>query len=330
MASDEKTVAGVDAAARDEDDAHDVSASPPGTILINPDVLRRMPLPQPDEEGDKESRGRILVVGGSTQMPGAAVLAGVGALRAGAGKLRIATCRTVAPFVAVAVPEARVFALPETQDGGIDAGGARLIAEYAREARALLIGPGMIDEPAIARLVEGLLSRVESLPLSLRPTLILDADALNILTNEPRLLAGLGGRAVLTPHATEMSEMTGEPEEKITSDPASAAKHVADRFGAVVALKGRETLIVAPHIATVYANRAGNVGLATSGSGDVLAGLIAGLAARGADPLTAAVWGVHAHALAGERLARRVGRIGYLARELLDEIPVVLNELCNG
>lgn len=330
MARDEKTAARADARERGARervktgarDSRDLGSSLAEAILIDSEVLRRcMPLPEADEEGNKESRGRVLVVAGATQMPGAAVLAGVAALRAGAGKLQIATCRTVAPFVAAAVPEARVFALPETSSGGIDAGGAQLIAEHVREARALLIGPGMLDEPAIVRLVESLLPHVES------STLILDANALNVLNGKARLLNSLGGKAILTPHATEMSEIACESEGEIKSDPAGAVKRAADRFGAVVALKGRETLIAAPHSATIYANRAGNVGLATSGSGDVLAGLIAGLAARGADALTAAAWGVHTHALAGERLARRIGRVGYLARELLDEIPVVLSEL---
>jgi ADP-dependent NAD(P)H-hydrate dehydratase len=131
----------------------------------------------------------------------------------------------------------------------------------------------------------------------------------------------------LTPNRTELSQMTGEEIETVRRDPARAARQAADSFGACVALKGRETFIASPRAAEVYSNRAGNVGLATSGSGDVLSGLIAGLCARGAEPLQAALWGVHAHALAGERLARRVGRVGYLARELLDEIPAVLTEV---
>ncbi|MCA1616077.1 MAG: NAD(P)H-hydrate dehydratase, partial [Acidobacteria bacterium] len=101
----------------------------------------------------------------------------------------------------------------------------------------------------------------------------------------------------------------------------------ADKFGATVALKGRETFVAAPGVPEVFVNRAGNVGLATSGSGDTLAGLVAGLAARGADPVRAAVWGVHIHALAGERLARRVGPLGYLARELPGEFPAVISDL---
>jgi NAD(P)H-hydrate repair Nnr-like enzyme with NAD(P)H-hydrate dehydratase domain len=92
-------------------------------------------------------------------------------------------------------------------------------------------------------------------------------------------------------------------------------------------MKGDETLIAAPQTRTVYSNRAGNVGLATSGSGDVLAGIISGLAARGAPPLQAAVWGVYLHARAGDELAKRMGRVGYLARELLQEVPALMSLL---
>lgn len=300
------------------------SARAAGHVLkpITPALLRRLSLPRPDEGGSKEERGRVLVLAGSPEMPGAAVLAGVSALRAGAGKLQIATVERVARGVAVAVPEARVFALPQTRGGAVAAAGVEGIAEYVGAARAVLVGPGMVDEAATARLTRALLPRLGGASL-----LVLDANALNVLADEPGLLKPLGGRAVLTPHATEMSEITGEGEDSIKADPAGAARRAAEKFGAVVALKGRETFVAAPGRAEVYRNRAGNVGLATSGSGDTLAGLVAGLAARGADALLAAVWGVHTHALAGERLARRVGPLGYLARELPDEFPAVIYTL---
>ena len=296
-------------------------ARPDGPVLINPPLLRRWPLPQPKEGGGKEERGRVLVFAGSAEMPGAAVLAGVSALRAGAGKLQIATAAAVAPWVGAAVPEARVFALTETRGGAFAAAGVHAVGEHIRAARAVLVGPGMIGEKAIARLLKSLL------PYLSDATLVVDANALNALAREPRLLSRLGGRAVLTPHATEMAEITGEAEDAIKTDPAGAARRAAAKFGAVVALKGRATFVAAPGVEDVYVNRAGNVGLATSGSGDTLAGLVAGLAARGADPLRAALWGVHVHALAGERLASRAGTLGYLARELPDEFPAAMSGL---
>ncbi|MCA1614076.1 MAG: NAD(P)H-hydrate dehydratase [Acidobacteria bacterium] len=289
---------------------------------ITPARLRRWPLPRPQEGGTKEERGRVLVFAGSAEMPGAAVLAGVAALRGGAGKLQIATAASVAPLVAAAVPEARVFALPQTRGGAFADAGLRAVFGHVRDARAVLVGPGMIGEAAIARLTKAMLTHLTD-----DATLVLDANALNALAASPRLLSGLGGRAVLTPHATEMSEIMGDDEDSIKADAAGAVRRAADKFGAAVALKGRETFVTAPGVEAVYRNRAGNVGLATSGSGDTLAGLVAGLAARGADPLRAAVWGVHVHALAGERLARRHGPLGYLARELPGEFPSVMARL---
>ncbi|MCA1629542.1 MAG: NAD(P)H-hydrate dehydratase [Acidobacteria bacterium] len=292
-----------------------------GANVVTADLLRRMPLPEPDEDDDKDSRGRVLVVAGSAEMPGAAVLAGVAALRAGAGKVRVAAPADAAQTIAAGLPEARVYALPLGETGTWDLRAGVIISDLAREARAVLVGPGLLDDPVLLENLIELLREIKE------PTLVIDAVLLKKYSGLSEEARPANGRVVLTPNRTELSEMTGEKIEAIRRDPARAARQAADGFGACVALKGRETFIASPRAAEVYSNRAGNVGLATSGSGDVLSGLIAGLAARGAEPLQAALWGVHAHALAGERLARRVGRIGYLARELLDEIPQVLDQL---
>ncbi|HEX5736572.1 MAG TPA: NAD(P)H-hydrate dehydratase [Blastocatellia bacterium] len=281
-------------------------------------LLSRWPLPQPDEDGDKEDRGRVLVVGGSREMPGAVILAATAALRAGAGKLRIATARSVAQLVASEVPEARVFALPETKGGDIAPSAAKKIARQAERVQAVLVGPGMIDDRAAGRLMRRLVSRITL------AALVVDAAALFVLARHADALHGLDGRAILTPHAEEMGKLLGEDESAIESDPMLAAERAAERFQSVIVLKGRRTLIARPG-GEVYSNRTGNVGLATSGSGDVLAGIIAGLAARGAEPVQAAAWAVYLHGRAGDRLAKRMGKLGFLARELLGEIPPLMN-----
>ena len=285
--------------------------------VLTPELLRRWPLPQPDEDGDKEDRGRVLVVGGALEMPGAVILAATAALRAGAGKLQIATCKSISHAVAVAVPEARVFALAETKDGAIAASAASLLTEHAKEAQALLIGPGMIDKQAVERLMKSVLPKLKDL------TVVLDATALSCFAGAPDLLSRAKVNAILTPHAGEMAGMLKIDKSEVARDPLSIAKSAAKELDSVVALKGRVTYIVAPD-GEAYQNRAGNVGLATSGSGDTLSGIIAGLAARGADPLRAAAWGVYLHAKAGDRLAKKMGRLGFLARELLDEIPALM------
>jgi hydroxyethylthiazole kinase-like uncharacterized protein yjeF len=280
-----------------------------------------MPLPQPDEGGDKEERGRVLVVGGATEMPGAVVLAATAALRAGAGKLQIATCRSIAQSVAVAVPEARVFALPETRAGAIAVSAAGEISKRAGRVNAVLIGPGMIDEDSVARLVQ------KVLPQTGKATVVLDAAALSCFTESAQCLHGLECKAVLTPHAGEMAMMLGISKSAVTRDPLATAREAARSLRAVVALKGAETHIAAHNVSKSYCNRTGNVGLATSGSGDTLSGIVTGLAARGATPLQATVWGVYLHACAGDVLLKRMGRLGYLARELLAEVPALMSKL---
>jgi hydroxyethylthiazole kinase-like uncharacterized protein yjeF len=290
-------------------------------LVVTPKLLGAWPVPQPEDDDDKEARGRVLVIGGSTEIAGAVVLAATAALRAGAGKMQIATCRSVAVHVSMAVPEARVIALPETRAGGIAAGGLGEIEEELAGAQAVLVGPGMIDEAATARLMKNILPLVE------RATLVLDAGALTFLTHQPESLAQLHGRVVLTPHAGEMASLLDIEKSDVEADPLETVRRAVLQLGAVVALKGRETLIAAPASRNVYCNRAGNVGLATSGSGDTLSGVIAGLAARGSTPFQAAVWGVYLHARAGDELARRMGALGFLARELLAEIPPLMAKL---
>ena len=286
--------------------------------LVTPEVLRRMPLPLPEEGGDKEERGRVLVVGGGRETPGAVVLAGTAALRAGAGKLQVATGESNAALVASALPEARVFALPETRAGRLAKSACGVLEEHLGKAQCICIGPGMIEDASVARFVEGALGLCREVPV------VLDAGAIACLGAGRRLLHALEGRAVVTPNLDELEEVYGEGAS--AGGPLRAARRAAEDLRSVVVLKGRETFIAAPG-GRAYVNRAGSVGLATSGSGDVLAGVIAGLVARGAGPARAAAWGVYLHARAGERLAQRVGPLGFLARELPAEIPPLMSEL---
>jgi hydroxyethylthiazole kinase-like uncharacterized protein yjeF len=289
---------------------------------VTPALLRRLALPRPDADADKDARGRVLAVGGSTHVPGAVLLAGVAALRAGAGKLQLATSRTVAPALGVAVPESLVIALPETRGGEI-AGRRipRVLLESAARVDALLVGPGMAsDREAFA-----LLARVAR-KIAGDAVLVLDAAAILALTHDGRLLRPLGGRVVLTPHAGEMASLLDIDKSVVEDDAPEVAREAARRFGVVVALKGSESWIAEPD-GTLYHYSGGTVGLATSGSGDTLAGIVAGLAARGAPAVHAAVWGAYLHGAAGRALTRKVGPIGFLARELLDEIPRIMRRL---
>lgn len=288
---------------------------------VTPALLRSLPLPHPDESADKESRGQVMVVGGAVEMPGALVLAGIAALRAGAGKLRMATCESIAPLVGIAVPEARVVRLPETPTGGIDPAAAETIVGGAGRFDALLIGPGMMDEEAVSALTLRVLAGVEG-------PVVVDAGAMSCLHDTRDALHRVEGRAVVTPHAGEMARLLGIEREEVSRDPAGIARRAAEELRCVVALKGSVTHVAAPD-GDAYRYDSGSVGLATSGSGDTLAGIVAGLLARGADPVRAAVWAVALHGGAGNVLTGRVGPVGFLARELLDEIPRVMTRLSN-
>ncbi len=285
-------------------------------VDVDDALLRDWPLPEPHPEGDKESRGRVLVVAGSREMPGAAVLAGTAALRAGAGKLVIATPASAAPVVAGAMPEARVIALPESSDGSPTRFGLPPLQALARSTGALLVGPGMIGR-------EGTLAFVrELLPVFRESPIVLDALAMDIVKSIDRF----GQPVVLTPHAGEMAHLTGNGKEEVKEEPVDTALQQAREWNAVLALKGATTVIASPDD-RAWIHQAEAPGLGTSGSGDVLAGLVAGLAARGATAEQAMAWGVALHARAGQRLAARMGALGFLARELPAEVPHVMQQL---
>lgn len=253
-------------------------------------------------------------------MPGAIILAGTAALRAGAGKLQIGTCRSVATAVGVAIPECLVYGLPETRAGGINASAAEAIAQYANQARVALIGPGMVDLTAIQRLMRRLLPQIED------TVLVLDAMAMETAVKQAELIRRLGGNAIVTPNAVEMANMLGIVKDEVHAEPLETARRSAAMLRAVVALKGSETFIAGPD-GEAYHFTSANIGMATSGSGDTLTGVVAGLAARGAPPIQALAWGVYLHGTAGDRLAQRMGRLGFLMRELLAEIPALMAEL---
>lgn len=290
----------------------------PPIAQLDERCLERWPLPAFDDRSDKEARGRVLIVAGSREMPGAAVLAAVAALRAGAGKVQVATVESAATAVATAVVETLVIGLPETAAGGIDPSAAldRLV-ELAGRADALLIGPGLQDEPAAIELARALRARCPDTPA------IVDAAAMNAVADAG---AAAGRPALLTPHAGEMAHLSGIDREALVADAVPSAVAAAARWNAIVALKGPTTVLAHPD-GRVWRHDGGHVGLGTAGSGDVLAGLIAGLAARGAALEQAAAWGVVLHGLAGVRLARRIGTLGYLASELAREVPGLIDEL---
>jgi hydroxyethylthiazole kinase-like uncharacterized protein yjeF len=280
--------------------AHDV-------IDVNEALLRSWPLPVPD--GSKRSRGDILVVGGARATPGAAQLAGLSALRVGAGRLTLAVAASVAQKVAVAVPESGVLALDETAEGHVRGRSVRSFATELRGADALLVGPGL-DEIGEARRMLAALSDVVR---GAQPV-VLDAYALGALAT--RRSGNPFANAIMKPNESEAEVLLGRPLRELVDDTVELAR----RYGAVVSCMG----VVADAEGTAYRVNEAGPGLGTSGSGDVLAGAITGLAGRGCPALQAAVWGTYLHAAAGKTLAAELAPIGYLARDLSARLPAEL------
>ena len=289
-----------------------------GPEEITPNLLATCAPPPVAEDSDKEDRGRLLVLAGGAQVAGAAILVGLAGLRVGAGKLQMAAIPPLAAPLALAMPEARVLEVPATR-GELSEAAAQALAEAIARSDAVVVGPGMIDEAVAGELTRRLLARAE------HAAFVVDAAALTGLAGRAEAARGAGGRLVVTPHAGEMATLLGQPKAAILEDPLGAARALAADFQAVVVMKGAQTFVVSPD-GRAWTHRFGLPGLATSGSGDVLAGIIGGLLARGAAPMGAAAWGVWLHRRAGARLAERLGPLGFLARELLDELPAALGD----
>lgn len=281
---------------------------------LTKDTLERHPLP-PVEGGDKDKHGTILIIAGSRDVPGAALLTAHGAMRAGAGKLQIAAPDAIAVPLGIAMPEALVVGHASHRDGGFARTAIGGIADLATRADAVVAGPGLEANGAAAPLGRKL--------LALGKPLALDAALLHVLPDCEAESRGSEVPPILLPHAGEMASLLGCDEAEIAADPLGSGRTCAARYGALVLVKGIESIVVdADGNAWKYGG--GAPGLGVSGSGDVLAGIVGGLLARGADPISALLWGVWLHGEAGRVLSRKVGPLGFLAREIAEQVPALL------
>jgi hydroxyethylthiazole kinase-like uncharacterized protein yjeF len=287
-------------------------------ITLNRETLKRFAVPQHDGANDKDDRGRVLIIGGSRAVPGGALLAGTAALRAGAGKLQIATVDSVAVPMAIAMPEALVAGHAESKDGGFADAAIPDLCGRCDGIDAVVIGPGMRDGPAVAGLLRGVLAREAPVPL------VVDAAALAASPHADAAFRAWRGGAVMLPHIGEMAALLQCDANEVDADRQAAARRAAERYRAVTLMKGPTSMIVAPDGET-FSYSGGGVGLGTSGSGDTLAGIVGGLLARGMDPLGATLWGVWLHGEAGRRLAQQMGPVGFLAREIPALVPALLD-----
>ena len=277
-------------------------------------ALNAHPLP-PVVDGDKETKGRILVLAGSRDVPGAALLAAEAAMRSGAGKLRIATVESASMPVAVAMPEAMVIGLPESDDGGFNGSAVDRIRELAMDVDAVVAGPGVKHAAACKRIADVLLESAA--------TLVLDVAFLESL--EPLVGRGLERKnpPVLLPNENELASLLDCAPDQVDHDPLGCGLRAAKLYCSVVLVKGVTSHVVEPG-GNCWTYDGGAPGLGVSGSGDVLAGIVGGLLARGAEPLNALLWAVWLHGESGALLAKKVGPVGFLAREIAGEIPALL------
>lgn len=280
-------------------------------------VLKDWALPEPGSS--KNARGTAVVVGGSQSTPGAVILAGESVLRAGGGKLQVATTESTAGQVSLALPEALVKGFPATESGDVDPTACDDVFEMVHQASVTLLGPGLLDPGDAADLLDGIVPRLES-------AAVIDALGSAYITRNRAGVQHLEGRCVLTLNHDELARTLDVDIDEVRDNLVDAGIELAATTGAVVLCGGSEKLVFTPDD-DCFRVTVGGPGLGVSGSGDVQAGLVTGLLARGADPVQAAVWGAYLHGAAGDHLAAQVGHVGFLAREIPPVVPGLLTQL---
>ncbi len=294
--------------------AEDVS-----TELIAANEVRAL-LPERPPDANKGTFGWVLVCGGSINYIGAVYLACAAATRVGAGLVTLATARSLQPILASKLTEVTYAPLPESEPGIVAASGVETLQPWLVNYDVLLLGCGLGQSPSTMEFMKSILFS----PLSIH--LVLDADALNTLAKIPQWWQKLPQDAVLTPHPGEMSRLTGLSIEEIQSNRLRVAREAATSWQKTIVLKGAYTIIAAPD-GRARINPVANPGLASAGTGDVLAGAIAGMVAQGIPLFEAATCGVYLHSQAGEVVKGELSDAGMIASDLLPVLPLVIRGL---
>jgi hydroxyethylthiazole kinase-like uncharacterized protein yjeF len=291
----------------------------PGCAWLPTDAAVAAWLPTRPRDAHKYSVGMALIVGGAAGLTGAPVMASRAAARVGAGYVTCACPRSIQPILATKMTEVTTLALPETPAGGLDPDGALdALTPGLEKARALLVGPGQGRHADTRRFVRALLQQTD-LPA------VVDADALHALADDPDWMARhAAGRWILTPHAGEFRGLAGADVD--LSDRVRVAQEYAQRWNCVLLLKGLPSVVSSPDGAAFIDATGGNPALATAGTGDVLAGLCAGLLAQGLPPTRAAVCALHLGGAAADRYTAHRHQRTMIATDLLDQLPLVMNE----
>lgn len=272
-------------------------------------------------DGHKGTYGRVLILAGSPGMTGAAALAGEAALRGGAGLVYVGTAEELRPVLEAKLKEVIVWGFPGDGRGNLTAEGSGEILQSAHTCQVLALGPGLQPTPETLHLFKDLCGEI-SVPL------VVDAGGLGALALEPQFLKQAGRKAplILTPHPGEMSWLVGGSVTGVQQQRWALAAEQAREWQAVVVLKGAHTVIALPG-GELYINPTGNPLLSTAGTGDLLTGLIAALAAQGLEVAKAAICGAYLHGLAADLLQAHSGPRGFKAGDVLDFIPAAFNKV---
>ena len=260
-----------------------------------------------------------MVLAGSQGYTGAAYLTSMGAARAGAGIVRLMVAQSIYPILAEKCTEVIAGPVPEVAPGVVGHSALSAVLRGFTGAAAGVIGPGLGRDASTRRLIEDLIPKV-AVPL------VLDADALNLLSEHRAVLSKLPANIVLTPHPAEFGRLADLETVAVQKDRRGIASRFAKTWNKVVVLKGAGTVIAAPD-GRVTLNSVSTPALASGGTGDVLSGIIGGLMAQKLPPFEAAVTGVHLHSLAGLDLEASLGQAGVLASDLLPKIPQIMERL---
>lgn len=301
--------------------AHDIDVE-----LITEQWVRET-LPQRPLNAHKGSFGKVLVIAGSVNYIGAAYLACMGAARVGAGLVTLATASSLQPILASKLTEITYIPLPEAKTGVIGSQAISTLQLELSNYDVLLLGCGLGQHPETVEFVKSLLT--DSSQLSAVSCLILDADAVNTLAQMPQWWRKLRRDAILTPHPGEMARLLGISAKEVQESRLSITQRSAKEWGKTVVLKGANTIVAAPN-GEAKVNNAANPALASAGTGDVLAGAIAGLAAQRLSLFDAAACGVYLHSRAGDIVAEELGDAGVIATDLLPVLPRVIKALREG
>ena len=281
-------------------------------FMTTPKIVRDL-MPQRAAGGHKGSYGKILLVGGSQGLSGAAAMASMAALRAGAGLVTLAVPAGIHSLMEVKLTEVMTKPLPETVEMTVSREAAGAVLEMMEAADVLALGPGMSTNESTIEFVREIVPQLEK-------PVVIDADGLNALAGSLGILETCHAVPVLTPHPGEMARLMGIKIDEVQNNRVEAAQEAAARWKAVIVLKGFRTIVAGPD-GTVYVNPTGNPGMASGGTGDVLTGVIAALIGQGLTPLEAAVAGVYFHGLAGDLAAGEKGMVSLVAGDVIDYLP---------